>query len=214
MTPLDEARREAVARLCVAQVDGLISVEDFESRYALIRDAETEATIRAIIADLTPRTPIGSAALAVGDDAYDLDSYETPGPIEEVPSIRLPSILGSTTRGGFWTVPEHLEVLVILGEMHLDFRDATFAGETVEIDMSVTLGTLKVTVPPGTQVENEVREVLASSKFPKRGRTAAPPNGYLVLLRGSLFLSELVIKEAQPSGVKKGLRQRLGLAPP
>ena len=191
MNPTDRVRREAVARLCEAQATGLLSIEVFEERYALLRDAETAAIMQAIIADL-PTDPEFLQA-----------------------SIRIPSILGSTDRAGFWIVPEHLEVLVILGELKLDFRDARFTSPTTVIDLSVTLGSVTITIPPGTQVENECREVLASSKHSKPRRFRGEFTDDLLVLRGGLFMAELVIKEAPPTGTprkKKTLGSWLGLA--
>jgi len=220
VNPLEQERREAVAQLCQAQVDGLIPVAVFEDRYEMVRQAETVATIRAIVADLSVDDlnppPASSRDLTTPDsDRFPAVTAsrdaELPTPI--APSLRIPAILGSTTRSGPWTVPEHLELLVILGDIHLDFRDAIFTSETIVIDLTVTLGTLKVTVPPGTEIANEVGEFIASSKLPKPSRSA-PPNGYLVVLRGNLVLAELVVKEAPPTGTKKTIRERLGLAPP
>jgi hypothetical protein len=215
---LEQARREAVAQLCRAQVDGSIPVGVFEDRYEMLRQAETVATIRAIVADIRGdelNPPSSSVGLTTADfDSFPVDeSYDAPAPVPVDSSMRIPAILGSTTRSGPWTVPEHLELLVILGDIHLDFRDAIFSSETTVIDLTVTLGTLKVTVPPGTEIANEVGEFIASSKLPKSGRSG-PPNGYLVVLRGNLVLAELVVKEAPPKGTKKSIRERLGLAPP
>ncbi len=223
MNPTDRVRREAVARLCEAQAAGLLSIEVFEERYALLRDAETAAIMQAIIADL-PTDPGLLAAPrpvtppeAVGDDeeeAYPVQRVDTPVPLGAPASIRIPSILGSTDRAGFWIVPEHLEVLVILGELKLDFRDAQFTSETTVIDLSVTLGSVTITIPPGTQVENECREVLASSKHSKPRRFRGEFSDDLLVLRGGLFMSELVIKEAPPTGTprkRRSLGSWLGL---
>ena len=217
---LEQARREAVAQLCKAQVDGSIPVGVFEDRYEMLRQAETVATIRAIVADISGggdelNPPSSAVGLTTADfDSFPVEeSYDAPAPVLVDSSMRIPAILGSTTRSGPWTVPEHLELLVILGDIHLDFRDAHFSSETTLIDLTVTLGTLKVTVPPGTEILNEVGEFIASSKLPKLGRSG-PPNGYLIVLRGNLVLAELVVKEAPPKGTKKSIRARLGLAPP
>lgn len=224
MNPADRTRREAVARLCEAQASGLLSIEVFEERYALIRDAETAAGVMAIVADLPTDPGLIQAVsrpipppqtMPDDDDHYLADRADTPLPVDVPASIRIPSILGSSTRGGAWIVPEHLEVLVILGELKLDFRDAEFTSPTTVIDLSVSLGTLTIIIPPGTQVENECREVMASSKHTKPRRFRSEFNDDLVVLRGSLFMAELVIKEAPPTGtprVKKGLGEWLGLS--
>lgn len=188
MNELSLTKRDAVARLCQAQADGLLSVEVFEQRYVLIRDATTPTMVQAIVADL--------------DDVADREESRTslvpvagtPLPVEAAPAIRIPAILGSAKRAGTWTVPEEIRLLVVLGEAVLDFRDASFTTDTVVIDATVRLGQVTLIVPPGTQVENECREFLSASKHPSRGRGAAP-NGLLVIVQGSLFMAELVVKE-------------------
>lgn len=189
MNELSLTKRDAVARLCQAQADGLLSVEVFEQRYFLIHDATTPAVVQAIVADLDE----------VGDREEGSTSLVpvagTPLPVEAAPSIRIASILGSAKRAGTWTVPEEIRLLVVFGEAILDFRDATFTTDTVVIDASVRVGQLTLIVPPGTQVENECREILSASEHPKRGHRGAPPNGILVIVQGSLVLAQLVVKE-------------------
>ncbi len=195
MNELEAARRDAVARLCRAQADGLISVGTFEDRYALVRDATSVATLDAMIADLADvpaDSPTGAVTAATHGFA----------PVEAAESMRIPAILGSATRAGAWTAPEHIAALVIMGELTLDFRDANFTRDTVEIDLSVTLGSLKLIVPPGTQVENDCREVFSSSAHPTRGRRSEP-NGILVVLRGRVVCGEVSVKERSPTGAAR-----------
>lgn len=205
MDELTSARRDAVARLCRAQAAGLISVGTFEDRYALVRDAASVATLEALIADLSDDavTPVplgGSTAVAFTRAETTVEHAAEPVPVEPAASLRIPAILGSAERAGTWTVPDHIAAMVVLGELTLDFRDATFTTDTVLIDLSVTLGSLKIVVPPGTQIENECHEVFSSSSHPKRGRKRAAPNGLLVILQGRLFMGELKIQERAPTG--------------
>ena len=208
MTALESARRDAVARLCFAQASGLLSVEAFEERYALIAEASSVATIEGIVADLemedaTPLLPVRTRTVAV-DTLVDVDTAGYPIrralPVEAATSVRIPAVFGSAVRAGTWTVPEHIEVMCTLGEVKLDFRDATFSTDTIVVDASVLLGTLTLIVPPGTQIENECEEFMANSSHPRRGKNRAPPNGILVIIQGTIRLGELSIKERPPTG--------------
>jgi hypothetical protein len=206
MDELSLAKRDAVARLCQAQADGFLSIERFEERYVLIREASSSAGVEAIVADLD------AEVLDEATDGQEFPALRTdPDLPAVVPPLRIPSIFGSTTRAGNWNVPGEIHLLVVMGEVNLDFRDATFTTDTVLIDVSVTMGTLKITVPSGTQVENECREILSSSKQPApRGKHRAPPNGLLVVIRGRLLLAELVVHE-RASGPEPTLMERMGL---
>jgi hypothetical protein len=196
VSALDEARRDAVARLCQAQAAGYISVGTFEDRYALVREATSVASLEALTADLLDE-PVDLAALPPAQTS----AFE-PVPVEAAESLRIPAILGSAMRSGTWTVPEHIAVLVVLGEATLDFRDASFPNESVVVDLSVTFGSLKVVVPPGTQIENECHEVFSSSSHPRRGRNRVEPNGLLLILSGRVLFGEVKIQERPPSGAE------------
>jgi len=205
MTDLESARRDAVARLCYAQASGLLSVEAFEERYRLIGDASSVATLDAIIADLeqedaTTLLPVPTRTMVV--EQVDTGGYplRTALPVAAASSVRIPAVFGSAVRAGTWTVPEHIEVMCTLGEVKLDFRDATFSTDTIVIDASVLLGSLTLIVPPGTQIENECEEFMANSSHPRRGKNGAPPNGILVIIQGHVRLGEIAIKERPPTG--------------
>jgi hypothetical protein len=210
MTNLESARRDAVARLCLAQASGFLSVEAFEERYSLITEATSVATLEGLVADLTieedPLLPVPTSSYELEPITADsgavtgADGWRAPRAVAAASSVRIPAVFGSAERGGTWTVPEHLEVMVTLGEVKLDFRDAVFTTDTVELDVSVLLGSLNLILPPGTQVENECEEFMASSAHPSRGRKGAPPNGILVIIRGHVRIGELNIKERGPTG--------------
>jgi hypothetical protein len=176
----------------------------FEERYTLLREATSVATLEALVADLVVDdvTPIPLLAPARVSDHYPaITGYTTrSAAVAPAESIRIPAVFGSAERSGTWTGPEHIEVMVTLGEGMLDFRDAVFSTDTVVIDISVLAGSLKITLPPGTQIENECEEFMSSSSHPKRRGKRAEPNGILVILRGRIRLGELSIKERPPTG--------------
>ena len=60
MTALESARRDAVARLCFAQASGLLSVEAFEERYALIAEASSVATAQSSTLKSVPSSAWGA----------------------------------------------------------------------------------------------------------------------------------------------------------
>jgi hypothetical protein len=207
MNELDRMRREAVTRLCQAQAEGRLSAEAFEERYALVREAANASMVQAIVADLADEDvgagEVGLAEAPSGDHAA----------VPAAARLRLPAVLGSTHRAGPWTVPEEIDVLGVLGSVTLDFRDAAFIGDTVIIDASLTLASLRLIVPPGTQVENECRQVLSSAKHAKvRRQHQADPTGLLVVVQGQLVLSELEIKVRPPTGTEPTMLERMGLA--
>ena len=109
------AREEARDLLDAAIDEQRISPEVHELRLALIGEAPSAAAVAAIIADLSPT------------GGYDLVPLETQTAWVNAPEyLRLSAVFGSTKREGRWTAPLSLDVECILGEVHLDLRDATF----------------------------------------------------------------------------------------
>ncbi|HET7601555.1 MAG TPA: hypothetical protein VFK36_00970, partial [Gemmatimonadales bacterium] len=203
---LDGARRDAIHVLCVAQAQDRISVELFEQRLLLLREAPTPAAIRQIVGDLD------------GSGDYGLQRLETPLPaametsaVAPLERMRLSAVFSGTKRSGQWTVPLLIEARIIFGDMTLDFRDAWFEVDTLDIDVEAWCGKLRLVVPPGTQVENEVEETFSGSKH-RRGREATEPNGLLVRLSGQMFMGKVEIIERPPTseatGLLAGIRRR------
>ena len=72
------------------------------------------------------------------------------------------AILSSVERRGPWTVPRHLEVRVRLGSAELDFREAVLGPGITTIDVSISLGSLELIVPPHIGVDVNVALHLGS----------------------------------------------------
>lgn len=209
MDELDEARREAVRLLCEAHARDQLPLEAFEARFERVKDAPNLATLEAIVADLdlpgTSLMTVPRAPAPVPTDPGEL------APVAPAEFLRLSSVFASTKRAGAWTVPLELHGLVIMGELTLDLRDAVFGADQVDIDVRVTLGSFKLIVPAGTQVENEMEETLSSSTHSTRSARGARPNGLLIRVRGRALLSSVEIQEKYPTGIKPsgGIWQKL-----
>lgn len=188
--PLEDARREAIHALCVAQAREQISVDLFELRLALVREAPSPAAIDAIVADL-PSGEIEPVALT---------GYIPPatlGPASN--SLRLSAVFSTTQRDGVWYVPRMLELKVVFGDIKLDLRDAQFASDVVEIDIDLFFGAVVLTLPAGTMVENECSAYFGGLKHKKSPALGTEPNGLIVRLTGELKFGDVKIRERLPT---------------
>ena len=222
MADLEAIRHEAIRLLCAAQAKDLISVDGFQDRLARIRQAENRATLAAITADiegtsgLTPLpVPFSAPAPAEADATWTSVAF---APADH---LRIASVLGSTKRAGSWTVPLALDLHIFFGEMTIDLRDAVFASDSLDIDLDLRFGSFTLIVPPGVQIENEVREVMSSSTHSVRDATDSEPIGLLIRLRGSAFAASIEVKErartrakTSPGGFLKRLLNRRLPSPP
>ncbi len=210
MDELESFRRDAIRTLSAALTSDQLSVEQFESRLTLVRQAPNRATLDAIVADLLPSgaytLPAGLAPAVAGHTAY--------SPVEPAEVLRIATVFGSSKRGGTWTVPLRLELRVVMGELTIDLRDAVFGADLLDVLVHVTLGSLTLIVPAGAQVENECEERYSSSSHSTRSARGASPIGLLIRITGRVFLGSLDIKERRRTGEEKeprGWKNLLGM---
>lgn len=211
MSDLESARREAIRFLCQAQANDRLSIEAFENRLDQIKQASNQATFAAILADLEDTGAYDTPTVALTRyraNRHELD--EPAAPVHPAEYLRLTSVFASTKRAGSWTVPLQIDAFVAVGEMTLDLKDAVFATDVVDITVDVTLGSLTLIVPAGTQIENEVAERFSGSTHSTRLAKGARPNGLLLRIRGKAFMASIDVKERFPSGqAKPGIFDRL-----
>jgi hypothetical protein len=202
MSDLEAARSEAVRLLCRAHAEDRVSGETFAARLEQVRLAPNSATLAAILADLEPTQLSGYHSGAV--PARQPADHTEVAAVSPADYLRLASTFGSTERAGSWTVPLALDARVLLGSMIIDLRDAVFGSDFVDIEVNVKLGSFTLIVPAGTQVENEVEEVLSASTHSTRSARGARPNGLLVRVRGKAMMASIDVKEKFPSKVGTG----------
>jgi hypothetical protein len=133
-----DAEREQVAELLArAMAQGMLEVEELDTRSARARDAKTLGELEAITADLPLAASPGSgerpsAALTGTDDV-----------------VELRGTLSSLKRQGDWRVPRRLVLRRRLGSVELDFSDAEIAYPVVEIELDIAGGSVEMRLPEG-----------------------------------------------------------------
>jgi hypothetical protein len=207
MDDLELERQEAIRALSRGLSAERITVDQFESRLVLVRQAPNRATLDAIIADLIPTgeydPPVPMAMTPYGEP---VDT----GAITPAEVIRISTVLGSSKRAGSWTVPYRLELKVVLGDLTIDLREAVFFSDTLEIDMDILLGGLTLIVPAGTQVENETNERWSSTSHSTRSTQGMRTVGLLVRITGKVRWSNIEIKEKRRPGEPSPIQKLLG----
>lgn len=83
------------------------------------------------------------------------------------------STMGTIKRAGQWLVPEYTSFKLNGATLDLDLREATAAGPEVRFDISATAATIKIVVPPGVRVSNQMKETWSESKM----KVSAPAPG-------------------------------------
>lgn len=195
MDELEPLRQEAIRVLSAAVASDQLPVDQLETRLTLVRQAPNRATLDAIVADVLP-----TGGYLVPSDRLPVSADHTwAGPVEPAQELRISTVFGSTKRAGSWTVPLRLRLNVFMGEITLDMRDAVFGADVVDIDLSVSLGSVVLIVPAGAQVENDSEERFSSSTHSTRSARGASPIGLLIRLGGKVLFGNIEIKEKRPT---------------
>lgn len=107
---------------------------------------------------------------------YPPSGYPVPQPTQH-----LTSTVGSIKRTGQWLVPEHSSFRLNGATLDLDLREATAAGPVVTFEIKAIAATIKIVVPPGVHVTNQLKETWSESNI---NVTAPAPGLPRVVLTG------------------------------
>lgn len=196
-------RTRALVLIDSAQAEGLLTpVNAFEHR-AFVTEARSADAIERLVAGL--RLPddlplVQASVLPVTEEVPLVDAVPMRTG-EGRTAMRVAAILASEERKGFWTVPDTMEIEVMLGSVELDLRGAYVTSDVLEIDYSIVLGSLTIIVPPGVEVTADNETWLGSFEH-KAKRNAEPVGeGFLLKLVGvNRFGSVEIVEKLMPTG--------------
>jgi hypothetical protein len=193
-------RDRVIHRLSHSFAVDLITIDELDRRIEQAYRVQTLDELRALIADLEQLPVPASApplALAVSPQqpyAGALVEHEEYG--------RLASIMSSTKRMGPWVVPRNLTVRAIMSETKLDLREARLAPGVTDIDVFAFWAAVRITVLPGVRVVDHTEPMMAEVRNESLGDELAGASPSIIRVRGSIIMSELVIR-AQPPGARR-----------
>lgn len=209
--PIEQVREETVDKLIINYSHAIISSEAFERRLDSAMQTESHQELVDLVADL----PLEA------DDTYDAKkersfrlNYDAANPNEE-DKERIMSLVGSNQREGQWVPPKKLRIVGVLGSTQLDFTDAIFQHQQIEINIASVLSSVDIFVPEHVNVTIRMFDIVGSSenKAPCMAGKQAPHitiTGFSVL--GSLSVSvKRTIKE-KFIAFANNLREAFGLA--
>jgi hypothetical protein len=164
----DPEREHVVSLLNKAVGRGMITLDEFTTRTDTALTAVTRADLNAVLIDL-------------------------PGMVNnELAHARteLKNTMSTTTRKGHWVVPRELVIRNTLGTTNLDFTAAEVP-PVVDVDLDVSLGTVKLLLPAGSSVNSDAVEITAGELKDKVQNAVGNPH---FQLKGSVRGGTVVIK--------------------
>src|SRR4030081_2206139 len=148
----DADRNGTLRRLHNAVALGLIDIDEFEERSALVSQARLRTDLDALVGDLPgPGAIVTSAA----------------------DRVELRGVLGSLKRQGEWVVPTRLALVRRMGSIDLDLTRARFAGPIVVIELDMKFGSVDIRLPDGASASiDDVEVVVGSARDPRKDAPA------------------------------------------
>jgi Domain of unknown function (DUF1707) len=140
-------RNRVVEVLRVAAGDGRLTLEELDQRVGAALTARTYGELAALVSDMpaAPASPTGASEVKPKDE------------------VRIDCHAGSTRRDGPWMVPRRMEVQVTGGSVTLDFTEAVTWWPSLQLDVAVRAGSLKLATRPGILVSTDDLAVHSSS---------------------------------------------------
>jgi hypothetical protein len=156
----DADRNGTLRRLHNAVALGLIDIDEFEERSAMVSQARLHSDLDALVGDLPgPGAIVTSAA----------------------DRVELRGVLGSLKRQGEWTVPSRLALRRRMGSIDLDLTRARFAGPMIVVELDLKFGGLELRLPDGASASIDDVEVVVGSAVDHRKDAPAEGTPHIIL---------------------------------
>ncbi|GAA0553535.1 DUF1707 SHOCT-like domain-containing protein [Actinomadura livida] len=117
-------------------------------------------------------------------------------PEERADTSTITALSGRIRRRGPWRVPRNLKVESAFGEVHLNLARAIIEHPVVDIELQLTTGKAKITVPRDAVVEIEdLSTVWKDSHY--KPRRPSRPGGPKIRISGTMGFGRLKIRHAR-----------------
>lgn len=214
-TSLRSAREETIDALCRRFASDDLSMGELERRLEKARTARSREELRALLGDLQPKAPVAAAGAgprarsrparrseSVPEAATGAHHPTSTGDSSSPTSQLAFAIMGGTRRAGRWTPPQSLAAVAIMGGVELDFRDAVFASDVVEVNCFAFWGGVDITVPPDVNVDTRGFAVLGGFEQAADIDTDAGPDAPTIRITGMALMGGVDVKVAERGGPK------------
>ncbi len=162
----DADRNGTLRRLHNAVALGLIDMDEFSERSALVALARQQAELAVLVGDL----PAPNAIVTASADR-----------------VELRGVMGSLKRQGEWVVPTRLALVRRVGSIDLDLTRARFGGPIVVIELDLKFSSLDLRLPEGASASIDDVEVAVGSATDHRKDAPADGTPHVILTGRVLF---------------------------
>lgn len=174
----DSDRDQVMTVLSSAYAEGRLTREEHDERLAAATSARTFDDLIPLTRDLVPlHTPLGSnlPAEQEGVRLPVIDRHSTGD------SETLIAVFGGSSRKGVWRARRRINTFALFGGNDLDFTEAIFENDVIEINGFWMFGGCDIKVPAGVEVRDEVVGIFGGSDVKD---TRPAPGGPVLVIKG------------------------------
>lgn len=171
----DLEREHVLTILQEAMTQGRITTDEYTERSGQAMAARQIGELRQLLADLPVRFPASAPGVPTGE------------------VVEWRGTFGSLERRGVWTVPARIRLYRRMGSVELDFTDAQFTSDVVDIELDVAWGSVELRLPDGAGAISDSVVVSAGSVEDKR-RNATADGRPQLRIHGTLRWGSLEIR--------------------
>jgi hypothetical protein len=198
---LSRAREQKISELSQHFANDDLSLEDLERRIERVYQAASIVEIDQVTSDLRTLVPVNEPGAKRGKKSQQVvrsaEASGIPAPGYEIPYLRIAAIMSNTRRVGRWAVPRDLRMLAVMTDSRLDLTNAALpVGGVVNIDLTAVMASIKIIVPPGMRVINEMHSFMAevssaADELDSDGVTV--PGSPVIRITGTAIMTELKV---------------------
>lgn len=180
-------RERAIALLNDAFSAGYLEISEFEERSVVAYSARTRGELRGVLAQL----PVAEQLFP---DAVSRSAAVLPSPLGVQP-MEIDADWTTVRRKGVWRVPARLLVTGSWGTIDLNFVNAEFLGPSVDIELQVSVSTVKLMLGPDHEIDYNGVDAIGWSSVKDKAGSPKRPGGQAIRLVGAISgMSGVVIR--------------------
>lgn len=191
----DSDRDQVMTVLSTAYAEGRLTKTEHDERLDAAANARTFDDLIPLTRDLVPlHAPI--ARRAEPDQqivAPTIDRHSTGE------SDTLIAVFGGASRSGHWRARRRINLFALFGGNELDFTDAIFENDVIEINGFWMFGGCDIKVPDGVEIRDQVIGIFGGSDVK---HTRPVPGGPTIIVKGVALFGGCDIKGPKPSKKK------------
>ena len=109
------------------------------------------------------------------------------------------AFLSSTTKNGRWSVPRHMRLAAVFGNIELDLREAEISEGITEIEIMAVFGNCEITIPAGVRIDCTGDGFAGNFELRVSGGVEAAPDAPMIRIRGTAYFANVEAKVRTPS---------------